>query len=512
MRHTIHIFLKDARRSWPYTAVVFAITAILAVLTPKWAPAYNPATSTRNNTVDFLQLLLPVAWWFTIAHVVHGEELVGDRQFWVTRPYSWKSLCAAKVLFCVAFLAAPFLICDCIILSADGFSPAAMIPGLLWRQYYLAAMLLLPPFVLAALTRTMRHFALTCLAILIAFLVLTDLLPIFFWTGLTPFQHFNALAATLNRAHPGARSWFEAWGAGVLFGAGGLSLLLWQYALRRTAAVRIVVMALLAWGLISSAWPPRAVARATAAQPPVPTAEYPEIAVVFAPEHGRPNRPGISSGIDVFVPIELTGRNRELLDDRLVAVIVTPEGGEAWIPAGWGYSHPPGGGDWITLSLDRRDFERLNRAPVKLQALFGVIVYEKQSVVKLRPGGEWAKIPGFGAVAIPQSSSFPLVCWRAPLQLPSVKIAYTIRGPDSAVLCQGEWSGTYPPASGDTLHISPVVYSATPVNTPGLNRSSQLRLTSADEAEFTVERPLALVRRDLLIPAVRLGDYVVTSP
>jgi len=507
MRQTIHIFLKDARRSWLYIAVVLAVTALLAVLTPRWKPSYDAATRTLNNTVDLLEVLLPIAWWFAIAHVVQGEELVGDRQFWVTRPYSWKSLFAAKALFCAAFLILPSLISDCIVLSADGFSPAAVIPGLLWRQYYLAAMLLLPPFVLAALTRNMRQFALVCLAIAIAFLVLTDLLPTYYFTGLTPFQHFNAMAALLTRTHPGAKSWFEAWGAGVLFGAGGLSLLLWQYALRRTAAVRVVVIALLALGLISSAWPPRAVAQAAAAQPPVPPAEYPEIAVVFTPEHGRPNRPGLSSGIDVFVPIELTGRNRELLDDRLVAVIVTPEGGEAWSPTGWGYFHPPSGGDWISLSMDRRDFQRLNRAPVKLQAVFGVIVYEKRSVVKLRPGGEWANIPGFGAVAIPQNPSFPLVWWRAPLQLPSEKIVYTIRGPDSAVLCRGEWSGTFPPGS-DELHMSPVVYSATPGETPGVNRPGEPRLTRDDEAEFTLERPLALVRRDLLIPAVRLGDYV----
>jgi len=430
MRQTVHIFLKDARRSWPYIAVVLAITTILAVLTPKWTPAYNPATRTLNDTVDLLQLLLPVAWWLAIAHAIHGEELVGDRQFWVTRPYSWKSLFAAKALFCVAFLVLPFLVCDCIILSADGFSPAAVIGGLLWRQYFLACMLMLPPFVLATLTRGMRQFVLTCFAVAIVFVVLM---------ALAPFRQSDTLGAAIARIHPDSRSWFEAWGAGVLFGAGGLSLLLWQYARRRTAVVRAVVIALLAWGLISSAWPPRAVARATAAQPPVPPAEYPEIAVVFAPEHGRPNRPGLSSGIDVFIPIELTGRNRELLLYQLGAVSITPEGGEAWSPAGWGYFNDPSGGrDWISLSLDRPVFERLNRAPVKLQAVFGVIVYEKQSVVKLRPGGEFAKIPGFGAVAIPENSRFPLVSWRAPLQLPSEKIVYTIRGPDSAVLCYGE--------------------------------------------------------------------------
>jgi hypothetical protein len=194
---------------------------------------------------------------------------------------------------------------------------------------------------------------------------------------------------------------------------------------------------------------------------------------------------------------------------RPVAVSLTPEGGEAR-SSEWGFFHESSGRDWISLSLDRREFQRLNRGPVKLQAVFGVVVYEAQSVTRLRPGGEWATIPGFGAVAIPQDSWFPLVWWRAPLQLPSARVVYTIRGPDSTVLCHGEWSGTYPHRS-DELHISPVVYTATAVETPGLNRPGQLRLTKDDQAEFIVERPLALVRRDLSIPALRLGDYVTPN-
>src|SRR5437879_8634778 len=115
MRQTIHIFLKDARRSWPYIAVVVALTAAHAVLSPRWVPLNTAQTARLNRTVELLHMILPIAWWFTIAHLVHGERLVGDRQFWVTRPYSWKSLFAAKVLFCAVFLILPFLISDCVI-------------------------------------------------------------------------------------------------------------------------------------------------------------------------------------------------------------------------------------------------------------------------------------------------------------------------------------------------------------------------------------------------------------
>jgi hypothetical protein len=104
MKQALHIFLKDARRCWPFSAVVLAITAALAYIEPRWVPMQFPGTYNPDQAVPVLDLLLGMAWWFTIAHLVHGEGLVGDRQFWVTRPYSWSSLFLSKVLFCATFL------------------------------------------------------------------------------------------------------------------------------------------------------------------------------------------------------------------------------------------------------------------------------------------------------------------------------------------------------------------------------------------------------------------------
>jgi hypothetical protein len=36
--------------------------------------------------------------------VIHAEALVGDRRFWLTRPYEWKKLLGAKALFLLVFL------------------------------------------------------------------------------------------------------------------------------------------------------------------------------------------------------------------------------------------------------------------------------------------------------------------------------------------------------------------------------------------------------------------------
>lgn len=87
MQQIIHIFRKDARRSWPYIALVLALTTMSAILTPKWVPSMGPDSEHMNRVVEILHFLLPLAWWFTIAHVVQGDGLVGTTQFWLTRPY-----------------------------------------------------------------------------------------------------------------------------------------------------------------------------------------------------------------------------------------------------------------------------------------------------------------------------------------------------------------------------------------------------------------------------------------
>jgi hypothetical protein len=82
--------------------------------------------------------------------VVQGESLVGDRQFWVTRPYEWKKLLLSKFLFLLVFLNLPLLILDVVLLAIAKFSPLHYAVGLLWMQ-------LLILFVLGITSRSSRE-------------------------------------------------------------------------------------------------------------------------------------------------------------------------------------------------------------------------------------------------------------------------------------------------------------------------------------------------------------------
>ena len=496
MRQTLHILAKDARRSWSFVAVVVAMNAILAWLTPLWVPSYGNGTVNVNYTVDWLQILLPVAWWFTIAHVIHSERLVGDRQFWITRPYSWKSLVAAKVLFCAAFLILPFLVSDCVILSATGFSPWGLVPALLWKQCKTAAVFMLPPFLLAALTRGMRQFLLVCFALLISFLVLIQL------DSLHPSQ--TVVTALSNSS--GAANFVREWGLTFLYVCGVLALLLWQYARRQTAVVRAIAIAIYACCVLLPAWPSKPIAASNAQAQP---ARFPEVSVFFARSRGA-LRPAELSGtpdqIQVDIPIELSGRRRELLECELASIRLAAENGDAWASS-WNWSVNAAtrrGEDWMEFHLDPKVFQKLNRGPVELQAVLAVTVYVRQASATLRTRGEWTKVPGLGAVAVEGGPYSNYLWFRVPLQYPTEKLTWSIRGLDSAEVYRGQWAGSYPPDSN--IHISPVASYATAVET---KHHMPVTLPQQFEGELMVDRPIGIVRRDLRIPAIRLGDYVV---
>src|SRR5690348_7502188 len=171
MTQAIHIFLKDARH-WRWLIVLqVAMLAARTALAPGGTAFHSGQI--WNNPGEFLDLLLPAVWIFTIALIVHDESLDVDREFWFTRPYSWRSLMVAKALFVAAFILAPLLMADIVTLALDHF---AVSPGdLLWFEC--CRLLILAPFVLlAALTPGLRSFVLIILLLVLTFFATTEFL------------------------------------------------------------------------------------------------------------------------------------------------------------------------------------------------------------------------------------------------------------------------------------------------------------------------------------------------
>ncbi len=198
MKQMLHIFAKDSRQFWPEILICLALVAAFVWIYPSsWLSGNTLSAVAGGDFVQvlfeqylggILKLLIPVSWWLLIARVIHAEALVGDRQFWLTRPYEWKKLLGAKALFLVVFLYLPLLIAQCLLLFRAGFHPLSFIPGLLFNLLLITGILVLPLMAIASVTATFARVTVTLLAGLAGFIGFIAISLLFLEQCLHPFQ------------------------------------------------------------------------------------------------------------------------------------------------------------------------------------------------------------------------------------------------------------------------------------------------------------------------------------
>lgn len=177
MNQTLHIFAKDTRRFLPEILILAALLiGQLGIHTYLCATGALNIFRNSDGSMRFIALifflltfLIPVGWWLLITRVVQEERLVGDTQFWITRPYRWKNLLTAKLLFLAAFVDLMFLVVQCSMLVEEGFSPLAEMPKLLLNLLLITCLYLLPLISIAAITSSFARMTLTLLGALLAF-------------------------------------------------------------------------------------------------------------------------------------------------------------------------------------------------------------------------------------------------------------------------------------------------------------------------------------------------------
>ena len=167
MSQILHIFKKDTRHLWPEILASLVVTGIFVKIYPyTWATGYQ-VSRMPNVLAQVVVVLVPVSWWVMLTRLVHQEALVGDQQFWITRPYKWQKLLAAKLLFLAAFLYVPFFIAQSLLLHAAGFHPLSYIPGLLFSLFLITLILVIPIAAVAAVTSSFAKAVLWLLAVVV---------------------------------------------------------------------------------------------------------------------------------------------------------------------------------------------------------------------------------------------------------------------------------------------------------------------------------------------------------
>jgi hypothetical protein len=175
LSQTWHIFKKDARHLWPEIAVSMALLIAFArVSLWQWPQGGERGSAEQwvDVTAAVLRGLIPLIWAILIARVVHEDELVGTRAFWLAKPYNRLSLLTAKVLFVANFLCIPFLVMQMYLLAHAGLLNRGAVYGLFPNIGFICFEILLPLGAIASVTRGFGRFFLALIGTIIYLVLL----------------------------------------------------------------------------------------------------------------------------------------------------------------------------------------------------------------------------------------------------------------------------------------------------------------------------------------------------
>ncbi len=412
MKPALAIFRKDVRHLWPRIVLVLAVELVIG-----WI-SFSPPAGLGNVRYQ-LGLVEFLAWWYLIACAIHQEAIPGDRQYWLTRPFSRRDLLVAKLLFILAFTCLPLFFGQVASLLLCGSSPLAYLPDILVSQLFFLATTVLPAAALASISGGLVEFVGTALAA-------------FLWSyGLTMVVGGIGLRFRADYNWAGLY-WVESTLVAALMLAATAAILLLQYLRHRTWISRGIVAATLAISTSLSLMPGWHTAfqlqeRLSAQRVPATAAR-----ISFDPARDprtwirRPNRWAFfrPEAIAIPIPVRITGipPGMALYSDRADVTVGTPKG-ERW-RSGWDsmnalvgladwinhYSYNSadpeervlaGDGDyWMYLMVDRSFYQRVRSGSLHMHARLALTLLSPQqtTLLTLRDGPQAIPDNGFCVV------------------------------------------------------------------------------------------------------------------
>jgi hypothetical protein len=517
MKQILHIFAKDCRHFWPEILISLALVGALVWIYPSTWLARNglyavaggfslPSPVEAGLLAALVTVLVPVSWWLLIARVVHAEALVGDRQFWVTRPYEWKKLLCAKALFLVVFLYVSLLIGQCLLLFRAGFPPLSFVPGLLFNLLLITAVIVLPLLAITTVTATFARVTVTLLALLVCFIGYVAI-SLYFSDG----------ASIPYRDHVSLPLAFSFCGVVVVL----------QYASRRVWVSRLVLAALpillVLTGMTESESTEirRDYPRASAGQ------EAPvQLALLRDAPHPATAYLDRAKQVQVSIPLVVSGvAEGYAIVSGPVKVRVDAANGSHWNSA-WqalnNQQYLPGTSEsWITFQMSRAFFDQVRSTPVTLHFTVALTRVQAGNVRSIPLPTQDFPVPDFGICApladVFHSRFFGIAC-RFALHQP--KLTYiSARWMDSP--CTSSQPGPDTGVQGDawigSLESSPADFAIAPVWSPSINLSNATKmegnnpesryLCPGTPVTFTEYNLVGRTQYDFTIPDFRFPSY-----
>ncbi len=486
MRQSLHIFKKDARHLWFEVAVVLIAVAAFAFVGAGRAHGANDYAAWTLVTI-----LLPLAWWTLIARAIHAEALPGDRQFWITRPYAWKSLLLAKALFIIAFINVPMLLADAIIVHAYGLHPlSTQLPGLLWTQVLLTVVFLLPIAGLSAITTGFVQLMFAVLAPLVFALLVAIVAP------------RTALGDVLG-PFLGPFEWVNSYYAFLVIAVGALAILFWQYSRRRTTATRaltigIAILAIV--GTLAIPWP-----AAFAVQSLVSRQRADSASVRVALDSGDSAR-AITERNDrvrIILPLDITGlpHNTAAKVEGFFVTLEAPDGtlwkSKSILPA----SDILSGREFaLDTTVNRTFYLKVKDEPLRVRGSLYLTLFGDPQTSNIPFGNRPVTVPRVGACSAsrgPDGPPYFLVC-SSGFRFPLAEVSYRF--------LHAAQDGSHPVFSSTQPQL--ISYSPFPADV-GIDPISQDVTNSpftapVTDATVTTVIPLAYLRRSFDAASVTL--------
>ena len=479
MKQALHIFKKDVRYLWWEIALSFLLLAM-------FVNTQLHRGILRENYAAIMSYLLLAFWAFLSARLIQAEAIPGDRQFWITRPYAWRSLLGAKLLFMVVVVGIPLLVADAVVLGLEGFSVASYSAALVWSLILITASTLMAFLAFATLTRGLTEWLLAGIVIVV--------------------MDYGIAAIANERVWAGVE-WMRECGYVGIMSVVALVVLLRQYQ-RRGVVVSIVVMAagLLGSALFvnysHSAWALELEARFS--KPKIDLSAL-QIGVRPVPHTEQHHPPGRQQVVLLAIPLDVSGLGEGLdfISDE-VGISIKNEGGEIWsagerraneanylqhLPAGYR----------LLLQVGRSAFERANGRPVNLSMTLYLTMLRDGASRVVRAGAGAVDVPGAGRCQEYAEDANSWIVCESPLRTPPNVLVVGFPGERRDRFLRGTSYSPFP-ADVDSSIIP-------------LGRYSHSGPRDSTSATVTSLEPVAHFRRDLTLSNVsprRLRDREVT--
>jgi hypothetical protein len=406
----LHILRKDLTHLWPETLIVVGLFVACAWASPsRWTSSQNEISGLIPFLAVFLKaFLMPVSWLVLISRLIHDEPLVGDRQFWTSRPYHWLSLLGSKLLYLALFLYLPFLLMQIYLLKHAGLYPTTAIPALLHNLLLLTVIIVIPIAAISAVTSSFVKTLISFIAAVIYLIILSI------------FIYFMVV----HRMPPPA---LEPILTGLFIGLPAVALV-YQYATRRTAISRAIliatpaVIALLlmvtpATALIEHAYP----LSSTPKLSPLPDAFAPR-----APEQGE--LLVLARRVQIGIPFTVSDADKDsnYIVTGIAATVDAP--GVHWSspyntpsqPARINAAAPISA---VPVEMPLEVFNQLGHAPADVHLSITVQQLKADQPAAWKASGDTFMVPGHGVCSFDSAHpDAPPTC-RYPFKTPDVNFA-----------------------------------------------------------------------------------------